>query len=275
MTLFYVFSFILGAVVGSFLNVVINRLKTKESILTKRSHCPFCKKKLEWYELVPLISFIIQKGKCKKCNKKISWQYPLVELFTGLIFLLILFNFSAIGETSPFWGGQFLNIIQILFWLVISCFLIILFVYDLKHYLVLDKIIYPAIIIAFLYQLQFPIFNYQFSLNFQLPIFNYLLAALIGGGFFLIIVLISQGRWMGAGDIKIGVLMGLILGTSNLLAALFLAFLSGAVISIILLIIKKKTLKSEIPFGPFLVGATFIAIFWGDFLINWYFNLFT
>lgn len=80
---------------------------------------------------------------------------------------------------------------------------------------------------------------------------------------------------MGMGDVKIGFLMGLILGTSNLLAALFLAFLSGAVISIILLIIKKKTLKSEIPFGPFLVGATFIAIFWGDVLINWYFNLFT
>lgn len=268
MALFYVFSFILGAVVGSFLNVVINRLKTKESILTKRSHCPFCKKELEWYELVPLISFIIQRGKCKKCNKKISWQYPLIELATGLIFVLILnFQFSIFNE---FFNFQFF--ISAVFWLVISCFLIILFVYDLKHYLIPDVIIYPAIVLTF----GFRILDLFRASDFEFRIWlNYVLAAVIGGAFFLVIVLISRGKWMGMGDVKIGFLMGLILGTSNLLAALFLAFLSGAVISIILLIIKKKTLKSEIPFGPFLVGATFIAIFWGDVLINWYFNLFT
>lgn len=242
MVFLYVFIFVFGLVVGSFLNVVINRLKTKESIFKSRSHCPFCKKQLAWYELIPILSFIIQKAKCRKCKKKISWQYPLVEFFTGLIFVLIVFYF---------FDFTLFSIINICFLFLISCFLIVIFVYDLKHYLVPDEIIYPAIIVAFLHRLQFPISNYQFPINFQLPIFNYLLAGFIGGLFFFIIVFISKGKWMGIGDIKIGVLMGLLLGLSNLLTALFLAFLSGAIVSTILLILKKKTLKSEIPFGHF------------------------
>jgi len=242
MLVFYIFLFLFGLVVGSFLNVVISRFPTKESILKNRSHCPFCQKKLTWFELVPILSFIIQRGKCRHCGKKISWQYPLVEFFTGLIFLLIFIYKLPV------------------FYFLIACFLIILFLYDLKHYLVPDKIVYPAIIITFIYRL--------------FEDFNYLLAALIGGAFFLAIVLISRGRWMGMGDVKIGFLMGLILGLSYLFTALFLAFLSGAIISVILIILKKKTLQSEIPFAPFLIGATFITIFWGDILINWYLNLF-
>lgn len=136
---FYILFFIFGTAIGSFLNVVIIRLRTKESIFKNRSHCLFCRKKLEWFELIPILSFIIQLGKCKKCRKKISWQYPLVELATGLLFVLI-FNFSA-------QGGQ--TIFNTCFLLLISCFLIILFVYDLKHYLVPDIIIYPAIVLVF------------------------------------------------------------------------------------------------------------------------------
>lgn len=242
MVVFYIFFFVLGTVIGSFLNVVINRLKTRESILKNRSYCPFCKKKLTWSELIPIVSFIFQRGRCKKCNKKISWQYPLVEFFTGLVFLL---NF----------------IYQVpVFWFLIACFLIILFVFDLKHYLVPDKVIYPAIIITIIYRL--------------FANFHYFLAALVGGGFFLIIVLISKGKWMGVGDIKIGALMGLLLGWEFLLTALFLAFLIGAIVAIILLILKKKTFQSEIPFGPFLIGATFITLLWGNILLNWYLNIF-
>jgi len=253
MVLFYILIFVFGTIIGSFLNVIICRLNTRESILKNRSHCLFCKKKLSWYELIPIISFIIQLGKCRNCKKKISWQYPLVELVTGAIFLLIISNFFSLNA---------------LFLLFVSCFLIIIFVYDLKHYLVADIIIYPAIIVAFLYHLQFSIFNFQFL------IFNYLLAGLITGGFFLTIVLISKGKWMGVGDVKIGVLMGLILGMPWVFIALSLAFFIGAIISIVLLAFKRKTLQSEIPFGPFLVLATFIVIFWGDILLNWYLNLF-
>lgn len=252
MLVFYIFFFILGTAIGSFLNVIITRLKTKESI-KGRSYCAFCKKKLSWFELIPIISFIIQGGKCKSCGKRISLQYPLIEFFTGLIFFLIIFNFQ-LGQTTPS-----LPIFSA-FLLLISCFLIILFVYDLKHYLVPDKIIYPAIVITFLYRL--------------FGGFNYFIAAIIGGAFFLVIVVASKGRWMGVGDVKIGVLMGLILGLKYLVVALFGGFLIGALVSVILLILKKKTLKSEIPFAPFLIGATFITMFWGDILLNWYLSLF-
>ena len=269
MLIFYILFFIFGTIIGSFLNVVIARLKTKESILKDRSHCPFCKKKLSWYELVPIASFLIQKGRCKKCKKKISWQYPLVELTTGLIFLLAIFNFSPYG--GPAVGWQFPGIINILFLLIISSFLIIIFVYDLKHYLVPDEIIYPAIVLTFIYFL-FRIWNFG---NWNLfVIWNLLFGALLGGAFFLIIVLVSRGRWMGMGDVKIGVLMGLLLGLPQVFVAIFLAFLIGAFISIILLLLKKKKLKSEIPFAPFLVGATFVVFLWGDILIKWYLNLF-
>jgi prepilin signal peptidase PulO-like enzyme (type II secretory pathway) len=263
---FYIFFFILGAVVGSFLNVVILRLKTKEPILKDRSHCPFCKEKLAWQELIPILSFFLQKGRCKQCNKKISIQYPLVEFFTGLIFLLIFnFQFSIFNQLLNL---QFL--ISTIFWLLISCFLLIIFVYDLKYYLVPDKIIYPAIIVAGIWRLISNIFIQD--TKYEIP--NTIYAALIGGGFFLIIVLISRGKWMGIGDIKIGVLMGLLLGLPQVFTALFLAFLSGAVVSIILLTLKRKTLKSEIPFGPFLTTATFITLLWGDVLMRWYLNLF-
>jgi len=232
------FIFVLGTVIGSFLNVVIIRLKAKKSIFKNRSHCVFCNKKLRWYELIPLMSFVMQLGKCRGCKKRFSWQYPLVELFTGLVFLILfIYEFSF-------------------FWFIISCFLIILFVYDLKHYLVPDVIIYPAIILSFVFH------------------FYFIFPGLIGAAFFLVIVLISKGKWMGMGDVKIGALMGLLLGFKLLIVALFLAFLVGALVSIALMIIKKKKLKSEIPFVPFLAGATFISLLWGNVLINWYLNLF-
>lgn len=250
MLIFYIFIFILGTAIGSFLNVVIARLKSQESIFKNRSHCPFCNKKLNWQELVPILSFIVQGGKCKNCKERISWQYPLVEFFTGLSFLLI-----------------FIYQLPIFIYLI-TCFLIILFVYDLKHYLVPDKIIYPAILVAGIWYLVSSIQNTSYQL------LNTILAVLIGGGFFLIIVLISKGKWMGIGDIKIGILMGLLLGWDLLFVALFLAFLIGAIVSIVLLILKKKSLKSEIPFGPFLTGATFITLLWGDILIKQYLDLF-
>ena len=256
----YIFFFVLGATVGSFLNVVILRLKKNESILKKRSYCPYCKKKLEWFELIPIISFFIQKGRCRKCKKKISWQYPLVEFFTGLTFLLAViyyFNFTAY------------DLINFYYLLLISCFLIVIFVYDLKYCLVSDKIIYPAIIIALVYDI------YLATVTSQVPVFTTsLIAAVILGGFFLFLVLASKEKWMGMGDVKIGFLLGLFFGPFQLFATIFLAFLIGAVISVFLIIFKKKTLRSEIPFGPFLTGASFIIIFWGNYLIGWYFNVF-
>jgi leader peptidase (prepilin peptidase)/N-methyltransferase len=137
-------------------------------------------------------------------------------------------------------------------------------------------VLFPAIVITFIYRLFGNLVNSNWILNsnFKFQISNYLLAALIASSFFLIIFLISRGRAMGFGDVKLAVLMGLLLGLPNVLVALFLAFLFGAIIGVILMVFKKKSLKSEIPFGPFLIAGTFIAMLYGNQIIQWYLNFF-
>jgi prepilin signal peptidase PulO-like enzyme (type II secretory pathway) len=248
-----VFAFLFGLCIGSFLNCVIYRLEQKKN-LKGRSFCPHCKHILSWNDLFPVFSFLFLKGKCRYCKKPISAQYPLVELATGLIFVLILNQF------------QILNIVNLIFLFYISSALIIIFVYDLKHYLIPDKILLPAVIIALIYNLV-PPYNWQ-HINYNF------LAALIASGFFLIIFLISKGKWMGFGDVKLAVLMGLLLSIPNIFVALFLAFFFGAIIGVILMVFEKKSLKSEIPFGPFLITGTFVAMLYANQIIQWYLNLF-
>jgi len=204
---------------------------------------------LHWKDLFPVFSFLFLGGKCKYCRKKISWQYPIVEISTALMFLLI-FNFVNF------------NFVNLIFLFYISAPLIAIFIYDLKHYIIPDKILLPAIIITLVFR--FLIF-YAFL--------KYVLAALIAAGFFFIIFFFSKGRAMGFGDVKLAVLMGLLLGWPNILVALFLAFFFGAVVGLVLMILKKKGLKSKMPFGPFLIIGTFLALFWGQELINWYLKL--
>ena len=255
---FYIFIFLLGLAVGSFLNCVIYRLERREGFFWGRSYCPHCKHQLGWQDLIPVLSFIWLRGRCRYCRQKISWQYPLVEIATGLLFLLV-FNFSPF-EGSPV-GRQFP-----IFYFLISIFLIVIFVYDLKHYIIPDKVIYPAIVVALIYDFL------RFLKSDILGMSDFLIPAFGAAVFFLVIVLTSRGRWMGVGDIKLAFLMGLVLGYPNILAALFLAFLIGAIIGIGLIILGKKTIKSEVPFGPFLVTGTFIALFFGQQIIDWYFQ---
>ena len=263
---FSIIIFLFGLIVGSLLNCIIFRLKIGESFLKGRSYCPFCKTILKWPDLVPVLSFLILKGKCRYCQKPISWQYPLVEISTAWLFLLIFnFQFPSLVSFQFLSGPAIFN--TLLLWLI-ACFLIIIFVYDLKYFLIPpDKVIYSAVIIVFIYRL----FNnwsdwWFFS--------NSLLAAIIPSAFFFFLVQVSRGSWMGVGDIKLAFLMGLFLGWPQILIALFLAFFIGAVIGTALIILKKKTLKSEVPFAPFLVVATFISLFWGSELLNWYQDLF-
>ncbi len=239
--------FIFGLIVGSFLNSVVFRLEQSQSFLLGRSFCPHCKHQLSWLDLIPIFGFLILKGKCRYCQQKISWQYPLVELATGLIFLAI-FNY------------QFT-----IFNFIIACFFIIIFIYDLKHYIIPDRVVFPAIGAALVF---------DFLKSDILGISNFLLSAVGAAAFFAAIVLISKGKGMGIGDIKLAFLMGLFLGWPNIAVALFSAVFLGAIIGIGLIIFGKKTLKSEVPFGPFLVFGTFLALFLGEKIINFYLNLF-
>lgn len=252
MWLLMIFIFIFGLIAGSFLNCLIYRLETGQR-MTKRSFCPHCKHKLSWQDLIPLLSFLLLKGKCRYCKKRISLQYPLVEASTGILFLTI------------FWRFNFNLSLDFAFWIFISCVLVLIFVYDIKHYIIPDKVIFPAIALTFLYKL--------FS-DFHFLIYNLLFSALFAFLFFLTIILISRGKWMGFGDAKMAFFMGLLLGFPKILISLFFAFFIGGIIGIILLLSKKKKLKSEVPFGPFLTVGTFIAMFFGENLLNWYLKFF-
>jgi len=270
------FVFLFGLAIGSFLNCVIYRLEKKQSFLKGRSYCPHCKHILSWQDLIPVFSFLILRGKCRYCGKKISLQYPLVELFTGLLFVFLLNYELGIRNYEIF---NFNFIFNFLFLILNSLFLILIFVYDLKHYIIPDKVIYPAILLTLVFRAWDLIGHWPLGLEAKLPfqvgILNYLLSGLGAGAFFLFIVLISRGKWMGVGDIKLALLIGLLLGYPKALLALFLAFLIGAIIGLGLIILKKKTIKSELPFGPFLILGIYLALFFGEKIINWYLNLFS
>ncbi len=256
---FYLLVFILGAIVGSFLNCLVYRLEKGKS-MAGRSFCPKCKRQLGLWDLIPVLSFVFLRGKCRYCNKRISWQYPLVEIITGVLFLLIFnFQFLIFKQFSIF---NFQTLVSLAYLLIIGSVLIIVFIYDLKTYLIPDKVVYPAIVLALLFRL---LTDWS-----SLPMA--LLAGLGASAFFFIIWAISRGKWMGFGDVKLALLMGLFLGWPSILVALFSAFFIGAIIGIGLMIAKKKQLKSQVPFGPFLVIGAFIALFWGEQIINWYLN---
>jgi prepilin signal peptidase PulO-like enzyme (type II secretory pathway) len=223
-------------------------LAKNESFLKGRSYCPNCRHQLLWLDLIPLFSFIFLHGKCHYCRKPISRQYPLVELATGILFLFIsFFSFPAFLATG--------------YLLLIASLLIVIFIYDLKYYLIPDGAVFSAIIISGLWSLATG------------QILNNIVTATGAALFFLLIFLVSRGRWMGFGDVKLTFFMGLFLGFPNILTALFLAFLIGAIIGVCLIIFGQKKFSSEVPFGPFLILGTFLALFFGERLISWYLGI--
>jgi prepilin signal peptidase PulO-like enzyme (type II secretory pathway) len=258
---FLVFIFLFGLIIGSFLNCLIWRLHTGEGI-GGRSYCPKCKKQIEWYDNIPLLSFIILKGKCRHCGKRISWQYPAVEFLTGVLFVLAYYyNFQFeilnLNLISNF-KFQILNLFK--YWFLIAV-MIVVFVYDLRWYLILDIVTLPACAVVIL-------INLLLGMNWQ----NMAISGIIGGSFFLLQFLISNGKWIGGGDIRLGLLMGLALGWPDILIALSLAYFIGAFFSIILIISGKKKWGSKIPLGIFLSTGTVITLFWGEKMMDWYFH---
>ena len=255
-----VFIIILGLLIGSFLNVVIFRLHRQESFVKGPSKCLFCGHRLYTKDLVPVFSYIFLKGRCRYCQHRFSKQYPLVELDTALTFVLVFY--SIVTSLNILYLST-KDILHILNWWVISSFLIVIFVYDLKYYLILDIVIWPAVVFVFIANI---------FLGFS--ILNLLIGLVIGGGFFYLQYAISKGKWIGGGDILLGILMGIILGWPMILTALFIAYVLGGFVAVILLLFNKKKWSSKIPFGTFLSLATFITMLYGEVLYNWYFNLF-
>lgn len=258
-----------GIIVGSFLNVVILRYNTGKG-LNGRSECLSCKKKLSWKELFPILSFFIQKKRCVGCDSKLRWQYPLVEIATGILFFL------AYVHVEPLLYENFsLFITTLLLTVIIFSVLVVIFVYDLYHTIIPNVFVYIFIFCAAL--LNFIQFFTAWQNNTTVEIISVL--NLVSGALFLIpfFVLwdISEGAWIGLGDGKLAMGIGLLLGFINGISALVLAFWVGAVLSVgyllYMTIIKKQKrseITREIPFAPFMIIATLIVYFFPIDILN-------
>ncbi|QXM05995.1 prepilin peptidase [Crassaminicella indica] len=239
--------FIIGLLIGSFLNVCIYRIPIEKSIVNPPSHCPKCNTTLKPLDLIPVFSFLFNKGKCRYCGENISLQYPIIELFNGLIYLLLYLKYD----------------LTILFvkYTILASLLIVISVIDYKLQIIPDE----CNLFGFIISGAFIIFN-DFS---TIALINAILGLLVGGGIFLIIAIATNGA-MGGGDIKLMGVLGFALGWKYILLITFLSFIIGAILSIFLLLLKLKHRKDTIPFGPFIAIAAFITILYGNDIINWY-----
>lgn len=235
----------LGLCIGSFLGALTFRWPRKISVLDGRSFCPHCKAKISWFDNIPLLSFLLLRGKCRSCGKKISLRYPLIEASTAFLFWSFFryFGFPAFA-----------------FWAVIISILIAIFVIDLEHKIIPDELVFWGILVVFTF---FLFFN-------QTLVFANFLAGFATSLIFLLIHLFTRGRGMGLGDVKFVILGGFLLGWPKTSVWLFGAFFSGAIIGVFLLLLKKAKFGREIPFGPYLVASLLFTLIFGEKILNWY-----
>ncbi len=249
-----VIAFLFGLAYGSFLNVVILRFDDWQSITKTRSHCPNCQTQLSWWNLVPLISFVCLLGKCRYCHKPISWQYPIVELSTAVLVAAsyyLLFN----SQSLTHWHSA-IGLIAII--LAIGA-MITIFAHDLQEMMVPDLMSNVLLGAAIIYALT--VYNDPLGL---------LYSALVGFLPIMLLVIPSHGTWMGEGDIKIASSLAILVGWPNAIPLMILTFLIGGTFGSLALVTKRVKMKTAVPFGPFLILAAIITLFWGDKITAWY-----
>ncbi|KKU25844.1 MAG: Type 4 prepilin-like protein leader peptide-processing enzyme PilD [Candidatus Magasanikbacteria bacterium GW2011_GWA2_46_17] len=252
--LIYSAMFCLGLIYGSFLNSWAWRTKEKVCDVGGRSVCVRCKRQLRWYDNIPLLSYMVLKGRCRFCKGKISWRYPLIELGVGIIFALVVFYLSQNSELG-YWSA--------LRPLILVGFLSAIAIFDLLYGLIPTEVAWAGVFAGV-------------GLNFftrQITIQSILIGAVVGGGFFAIQYALSRGRWIGGGDIRLGIMMGAWLGWPGIITGLGISYVLGAFVAILLLVLKKKKWAGEIPFGPYLAVGTVVAMIVGEKLVRWYLRI--
>ncbi|MCB2292395.1 prepilin peptidase [Clostridium algoriphilum] len=255
-SIFPIYIFILGLLIGSFLNVCIYRIPKGENISYPPSHCTSCGNNIKFYDLIPVLSWIFLRGKCRKCGEKISSRYALIELATAILFLLTYFHY-----------GISINLVR---FLILIPFLIVIAMIDYDTMDVYTITTWIAISIGVV----------LLGVNFYLkePVATYIYGGILGSGLIIFIILLSKlilgTEGMGWGDAEICGLCGLFLGFKLTVAMLFFSFIIGGVIGVYLLKLKKKSGRSEMPFGPSIIIAALIIIIWGYRIMNWYLGTF-
>lgn len=295
--------FVLGAVLGSFSLALADRSLSDKSYLG-RSICTYCKKPLNWYDLFPILSYLALGGKCRYCHKKIGIEYLLVEVVMGILIAFVFWQSLGSLQLTVYslqavTDYKFLiTIFDLIFKVFFITVLAILFITDIKDMFIPDRIVLPSIVIAFVFLIGITVYKigylyyflsqtpigqkllppysdyfYRHAIMAAEPLYMGVLMGLLIGGFFWGLIIITRGKGMGGGDVKLGALMGLGLGFPGALLSLMLAFLSGAIFSVGLILMGKKRFGQTIPFGPFLVLGSLVTLFWGNQIMDWYLNL--
>ena len=244
------FAALTGALIGSFLNVVIVRLPQNESLVVPRSRCRACGTELHWFDNIPVLSFLALRGRCRTCGGAISWRYPIIEAVTSLLFAL-----SAWRSTTP--------ADLLVAWLFLSALVAIAGI-DLERQLIPDRITLPGIVVGFVTSF----------LGTRVSWLDSLLGILVGGAILFAVIMLSGGG-MGGGDMKLSAMMGAFLGYKLALLALLLAVILGGLVALGLLSTGIRRRKDPIPFGPFLATAAAVTLLWGEAILTWYLKVFS
>ena len=241
---------VIGAVIGSFLNVIIVRLPRNESLVAPRSRCRACGTELHWFDNIPVLSFLALRGSCRACDAAISWRYPIIEGLTALLFAAAAWRSTSIADL-------------LIAWLFLATLVAIAGI-DLELQLIPDRITLPGIVVGFLTSF----------LGTRASWLDSLLGILAVGGILLVVIILSGGG-MGGGDVKLGAMLGAFLGYKLALLALFLAVIGGGCVALALLFTGIRRRKDPIPFGPFLAMAAAITLLWGETILTWYLTAFS
>ena len=275
----YVALILLGLAFGSFTNALVWRIHEQESLKKKknpnkeklrelsiskgRSMCPHCEHTLVWYDLVPVVSWLSLGGKCRYCKKPISWQYPLVEVLAAVSFALSYYFWPQ--EITTIFGAFAFGA-----WLLVVIIFIALTIYDLRWMQLPNRLIYPLYVAVVAFRLLQVAATSPTATGWLAEVTASIAGALVLGGLFWIIYQVSNGTWIGGGDVRLGFALGILLGWQKALLNLAFAAYLGSAVILVLVLIGKYHKKLKLPFGPFLITAAVVCMLWGQVFIDWY-----